>query len=652
MTYSTKNSKEQKPEGESVSPLEPETVFADFSLHADASYTFEVVSAANAVQSSAVPATEASNFSAYTLDESGSLARAGSIEEALAKADSEVNTSEDKVGQSASNEEVSHFSSPGAMQPFLALKSPPASDGKVRAGGLVVALDPGHGGSEPGTSGFGVLEKTLNYKIASYCKTALEEYSDVTVVMTRGQDEYVGLTERVDRAVAAGAKVFVSIHLNSFSGQAYGAEVWVPNGSSYNYQTHEVGAALGQKILDKLTALGLANRTVKTKDSTNGSIYPDGSVADYYTVIEASREAGIPGIIVEHAFLDNYEDYINYLSDEDKLQRLGRADAEGIAEQYGLSKWSWNAKVSVQFTSASEVRLTVDGTNAPAGLQSVKLAVWGSPNGQNDLAWYTAGADGLGNWIVDVPLSSHKEVGLYYADVWASAQGATKYVGNAVFDVPKPSAKSAIENVDTNKGTFDVVVSDVKSDFGIAAVKVPVWSLESGGADLIWYTATKQPNGTYRASINTRNHRAAVGKYFADVYIVDANGSSSYVNGSTTDMPVGNITVSATTDFSSGVATVKATGPYLDRVEGVQFPVWSAAGGGADLVWYSGIKASDGSWSAKVPLSQHRFTGDYYVHVYANAGGISRGIASSGFSVGKPSAKSAIENVDTNKGTF
>ena len=108
-----------------------------------------------------------------------------------------------------------------------------------------------------------------------------------------------------------------------------GAEVWYPNDSSYRHELHEEGAQLSSKILEKLTALGLTDRGIKVRDSerVDGEgpfYYPDGSIQDYYTVIEASREAGIVGIIVEHAFLSNK-------SDSDKLK------SEAFLKELGLS---------------------------------------------------------------------------------------------------------------------------------------------------------------------------------------------------------------------------------------------------------------------------------------------------------------------------
>ncbi|WP_371298242.1 N-acetylmuramoyl-L-alanine amidase [Paraeggerthella sp.] len=260
--------------------------------------------------------------------------------------------------------------------------------GRAPSGKFVVALDPGHGGSEPGASGGGLVEKDVTWKIAQYCKEALGAYANVEVYLTRGQDERVGLTERVNRAVAAGANVFVSLHANSSTASsAQGAEVWYPNDSTYRQELHEEGGRLSSKILEKLTALGLADRGIKVRDSerVDGEgpfYYPDGSIQDYYTVIEASREAGIVGIIVEHAFLSNGDDSAK-LKDESFLRKLGYADAEGIAETYKLSSaWELDG-------GRWKLRLA-DGTYATNCWQQVQgKRYWFDANSYAVVGWQT-----------------------------------------------------------------------------------------------------------------------------------------------------------------------------------------------------------------------------------------------------------------------
>lgn len=212
--------------------------------------------------------------------------------------------------------------------------------------GVVVVLDPGHDATHGGaTNKSGMKEDRLNLKIAQYCKEELEQYHGVTVYMTRTGTAcpYPGTTStncnanRVAAAARVGADYFVSIHLNSSTSiSPNGAEVFYPN-SNYNASIGADGANLAKNISRQLVALGLSDRGITIRNSGDGTKYPDGSLADYYGVIRRSKEAGITAVIVEHAFLSNSSDAA-FLSNESNLQRLGVADATGIANYLGLSK--------------------------------------------------------------------------------------------------------------------------------------------------------------------------------------------------------------------------------------------------------------------------------------------------------------------------
>ena len=219
----------------------------------------------------------------------------------------------------------------------------------TNSGNVIIVLDPGHGGFDSGAVGNGAKEKDLTLKIAKYCKEELEKYNGVTVYMTRTADQTVGginnstesLKARVAFAAEKQADVLVSIHLNSTGkGTAYGAEVYFPN-SSYNSAIGSQGMKLAQDIQNELVSLGLEDRGIKIRNSENGSTYPDGSVQDYYSLIWRSKKAGFPAIIVEHAFIDNADDYNKYLNSDAKLKKLGQADATGIANYFGLTEGEW-----------------------------------------------------------------------------------------------------------------------------------------------------------------------------------------------------------------------------------------------------------------------------------------------------------------------
>lgn len=210
-------------------------------------------------------------------------------------------------------------------------------------GGMTICLDPGHGGSDSGANAFGTKESDLTLKIAQYCKEELAKY-DVNVVMTRTTDTRLSeeaamdLKNRVEVAKKAGASYFISIHINSAANSAAkGAEVYYPN-TSGNKNLSSNGQNLAKAIQKQLTALGLYDRGIKIRNYTDGttSYDPTSSDKDYYGVIRYAKEAGITGLIVEHCFISNKEEFDKYLGSNAKLQQLGVADARGIVSALGL----------------------------------------------------------------------------------------------------------------------------------------------------------------------------------------------------------------------------------------------------------------------------------------------------------------------------
>lgn len=232
-------------------------------------------------------------------------------------------------------------------------------------GGMTICLDPGHGGSDSGATAFGAKESDLTLKIAQYCKEELSKY-DVNVVMTRTTDTRLSeeaamdLKNRVEVAKKAGASYFISIHINSAANSAAkGAEVYYPN-TSGNKNLSSNGQNLAKAIQKQLTALGLYDRGIKIRNYTDGttSSNPNSSDQDYYGVIRYAKQANITGLIVEHCFISNKEEFDKYLGSNAKLQQLGIADAKGIVSALGLQ--AKNADID---TLAAENRnVLADGT--------------------------------------------------------------------------------------------------------------------------------------------------------------------------------------------------------------------------------------------------------------------------------------------------
>lgn len=236
---------------------------------------------------------------------------------------------------------------------------------KHATGGMTICLDPGHGGSDSGATAFGAKESNLTLKIAQYCKEELAKY-DVNVVMTRTTDTRLSeeaamdLKNRVEVAKKAGASYFISIHINSAQNSAaHGAEVYYPN-TSGNKNLSTNGQNLAKAIQKQLTALGLYDRGIKIRNYTDGttSSNPNSSDQDYYGVIRYAKQANITGLIVEHCFISNKEEFDKYLGSDAKLQQLGIADAKGIVSALGLQ--AKNADIDA--LAAENRNVLADGT--------------------------------------------------------------------------------------------------------------------------------------------------------------------------------------------------------------------------------------------------------------------------------------------------
>lgn len=221
-----------------------------------------------------------------------------------------------------------------------AIKDTLVSDVKGRNNGnLVVVLDPGHDLKHPGAIYNGAEESTLNLKIATACYNVLATQPGLEVYMTRAADgscaypasgdtDSLELAKRVEFAKSKNADMYVSIHLNAANAKAMGSEVYYQNENLFVDLSNKSNR-LANNILAQLSAIGLNNRGAKIRNATS-TTYDDGTISDYYSVIRRGKMNGIASVIVEHCFMDTPEEFANYLSDDDKLARLGMADAQGI----------------------------------------------------------------------------------------------------------------------------------------------------------------------------------------------------------------------------------------------------------------------------------------------------------------------------------
>ena len=171
---------------------------------------------------------------------------------------------------------------------------------------IVVAIDPGHGGRDPGAVGIGGLqEKQVIFPIAQQVAAILREQG-IDVVMTRNSDIELDLDPRVQIAERASADLFVSIHANAINLSRPDV-----NGLETYYYSN-AGASFARTVHDVvLRTMGMSDRRVRQ--------------ARFYVL----RRTSMPAILIEVGFVTGAED-IHNLRDPAWRSRMAEAIAQGI----------------------------------------------------------------------------------------------------------------------------------------------------------------------------------------------------------------------------------------------------------------------------------------------------------------------------------
>ena len=282
---------------------------------------------------------------------------------------------------------------------------------------MVIALDPGHGGGEQGAVCYGIQEKDANLLMAKLVREELAQYDGVRVILTRETDERVGLQERARRAASGGADLLVSLHFNaSVSGKSKGASVYISTAE----KTRPKLRVLADHLLGQFEALGLDNAGTFARVTQLGGRRADGSFDDYYGVLRHSYNYGMPSALIEHCFMDNEEDCV-WLGSRERLARLARADAEGIATCYGLVR-----------KDGRQVR-TLHARVFGATTKGVELKYLKAPQIRGiRLIQYDGGSPGIAEYEVDV----EDRVGTQ--SLWLVYKGAQGGTMTVSFTLPEP----------------------------------------------------------------------------------------------------------------------------------------------------------------------------------------------------------------------
>ena len=160
---------------------------------------------------------------------------------------------------------------------------------------------------------------------------------------------------------------------------------------------------------------------------------------------------------------------------------------------------------------------------SPKGVRTVQVPIWSEKDGQDDIRWYEATRQANGTYTVNVQATNHKNstglynIHLYYILNDGSQVGVGGTTTTLEFRNAKTKTQTYITNVNSEAGSFTVVVDQAPQGRQIKNIRVAVWS-ESNQGNLSWYNTA--PNGTHtEINVSTVNHKNLIGNYTTHVYV-------------------------------------------------------------------------------------------------------------------------------------
>lgn len=160
---------------------------------------------------------------------------------------------------------------------------------------------------------------------------------------------------------------------------------------------------------------------------------------------------------------------------------------------------------------------------SPKGIRTVQVPIWSEKDGQDDIRWYEATRQANGTYTVNVQATNHKNstglynIHLYYILNDGSQVGVGGTTTTLEFRNAKTKTQTYITNVNSEAGSFTVVVDQAPQGRQIKNIRVAVWS-ESNQGNLSWYNTA--PTGTHtEINVSTVNHKNLIANYTTHVYV-------------------------------------------------------------------------------------------------------------------------------------
>ena len=323
-------------------------------------------------------------------------------------------------------------------------------------------------------------------------------------------------------------------------------------------------------------------------------------------------------------------------------------------------------------TMTGRFDVVISNVQAPNGVRTVSVPIWSETGGQDDLVWYTANRQANGTYTVNVKAADHKNsTGLYNVHLYyvqnngqmTGVGGTTTTVAIGKKNQTPVSADLTIAKSEKD-GTFTITAKNLQGFDGYKEVKIPFWSHANGMKDIIWYTPTRQADGSYTVTAKASDHENADGKYEAQVFYVDAQGQNKFVKKAfidyTATKPANAVAADLTITKSEKDGTFTITAKNLQGFDGykeVKIPFWSHANGMKDIIWYTPTLQADGSYTVTAKASDHENAdGKYEAQVfYVDAQGQNKFVKKAFIDYknqSRPTGTLLIQNNNKDTGTF
>ena len=297
-------------------------------------------------------------------------------------------------------------------------------------------------------------------------------------------------------------------------------------------------------------------------------------------------------------------------------------------EKNVVSSTECYVEVPVLASSYSDMSINVMDINGEKGLfkvivngqsddQNLKIAVWSTKDGQDDLKWYSLDEVAIGNYekIIDIRNHGYTQgeynIHLYCED----KKGDSFYIGSANASLALPIKVEMIEN----NWKYEVSVGGEILEEAYSKIRFAVWSSKGGMDDVVWYVADKKDADLFSGTVYLENHKS-LGEFYVHFYGQNKDCREVFLGGETslTELPKVHEIRTNLINKKNGTFQVNITNiENATLIKKIKVAVWSDENGQDDLKWYKAKEENNNIYNTEINIRDHgACMGRYNVHVY------------------------------------